>query len=625
MEGEGLTKVKWTILILLTASLFAQTIRPSNVVTTDNTKANTIVGPLSVTAPATLSGNTTLTGQNTAVLYNLNGDVYLDGQKYATFAAAIAALPTGGTLRIAAGTYSITAQVAFVSNLDIECSPNNQTILQASASLNASMFLASSVNHFRMVGCVIDGNKGGNSNQFALFQATNSSFGELSGNHFQNGQSRAVWIAGGNSYIRVTGNEVDHYGQALPASIGNEGIAVAAGSGVSSSHITIDHNRVHDGNLGIGVLPSSGASDPTIDVQIASNSVYSTANDGILVYGDAPITSPLQGVRIIDNDVWCGGWPANGTGFSTNCTAGYLQSGGTASSSGVGIDVNSQVVDQPQVIGNRAHDMFFEGIDINPQTATSVSCNNTTTVTYVSGDSFNTAWKANQGARINGTFYNISSVAGATTTLTLATNCPTGTWGFTGVGYSRATVTGNYAYNNGHGNASTSGAGFSDSGYADTWVNNIAFGNNFVGFIDSMSSFVSHTGDKALDNDKGGGSNNGFLCQQCLNPSYVNIAADDSTGAHQTIGISISGGTNNAFISSNDLPAGATIADSGTATNYLINGTLSRSGVTDTVGAGAAAGNCTVGSTYHNSTAASASTALYVCQPANTWTAVTVP
>lgn len=52
-----------------------------------------------------------------------------------------------------------------------------------------------------------------------------------------------------------------------------------------------------------------------------------------------------------------------------------------------------------------------------------------------------------------------------------------------------------------------------------------------------------------------------------------------------------------------------------------VNGTAA----TWTSGAGAAAGNCTVGSIYTNTTAASASTVLYVCQPANTWTAVTVP
>jgi len=44
-----------------------------------------------------------------------------------------------------------------------------------------------------------------------------------------------------------------------------------------------------------------------------------------------------------------------------------------------------------------------------------------------------------------------------------------------------------------------------------------------------------------------------------------------------------------------------------------------------TSGAGAASGNCTVGSIYTNTSAASASTVLYVCQPVNTWTAVTVP
>ena len=42
-------------------------------------------------------------------------------------------------------------------------------------------------------------------------------------------------------------------------------------------------------------------------------------------------------------------------------------------------------------------------------------------------------------------------------------------------------------------------------------------------------------------------------------------------------------------------------------------------------GAGPPGGNCGVGSIYTNTSAASASTVLYVCQPANTWTAITVP
>lgn len=58
-----------------------------------------------------------------------------------------------------------------------------------------------------------------------------------------------------------------------------------------------------------------------------------------------------------------------------------------------------------------------------------------------------------------------------------------------------------------------------------------------------------------------------------------------------------------------------------------ISTALSLNGQTNTYssGAGAPSGSCATGSLYTNSSAASASTVLYVCGPANTWTAVTAP
>jgi hypothetical protein len=63
-----------------------------------------------------------------------------------------------------------------------------------------------------------------------------------------------------------------------------------------------------------------------------------------------------------------------------------------------------------------------------------------------------------------------------------------------------------------------------------------------------------------------------------------------------------------------------------TITSAGVNSTCFNAGTASWCsGAGAPGGSCTVGSLFSNTTAASASTVLYVCQPANTWTPVTVP
>lgn len=531
----------------------------------DNVTAASFLNlPNTWTALQTFSGGLTSTG--TSSITNLNGDVYLDGTKYASLAAAVAAVPSGGTVRVSAGTYSITATVNMVSNLDIECSPNNASILQAGASLNAPMIQASGINHFRIAGCVIDGNRSGNANQFNLLTVASSSNGEISGNHFQNNQGRGIQLTSGNSHMRITGNEVNNYGQPLPASLGNEGIVLQpAAGGVGNSHIEISSNRVHDGNVGITVYSSSNTANTTSDIDITHNRCYANANDCILVFS-LGAGAPMQGIRVVDNEAYCNGWPANGTGFSANCTAGLLQTGVTASSSGVGIDFNSPLLDQPIVIGNRAHDNFFEGIDAVAQTVTTVNTSGTT-VTWVSGDNFNTAWRANQGMRINGVNYLIASVAGAQTTLTLSTSAGVQTGvGFTGIGYMRGTFVGNIAYNNGRGNSGSSGAGFSDSAYGNSWSGNISYNNQAYGFIDQFSAFVTHTGDKAYNNGLRAGTQPGFLAQGALNPSYLGVSTDDTQAVPtQTIGINFDGQTNNAYADSSSILGTNAVVDSAPA------------------------------------------------------------
>ena len=159
-----------------------------------------------------------------ATIYQINGDLYLDGVHYTTLAAALAALTSGGTVRITAGTYTISSSLTATSNVDIECSPNNATILKASATLNAPMVSATSINHARIAGCVFDGNRSSNSNQFGgitLVGATNNS---IVGNHFQNFTGgRIVYLASGSNFNTIQDNEIDHYGQALPAPMNGQG------------------------------------------------------------------------------------------------------------------------------------------------------------------------------------------------------------------------------------------------------------------------------------------------------------------------------------------------------------------------------------------------------------------
>lgn len=456
---------------------------------------------------------------------SIHGHIYLEGVQYPSLAAAVAEVPSGSTVWLAAGTYPVSATINLSSGLDLECSPNNRTILRASSSLNAPMFVARGRNHFKISGCVLDGNRSTNMNQFDLIQIADSSHGVISGNHLQNGQSRMIHVEGGSRHIQIVKNEIDHFGQPLPASIGSEGIALAAAAGQPGiSDVTISHNRVHDGNLGIAVYPSTISADAVFDVDESGNRVFSNANDGFLVYSTSSSGGPIVGIRRVKNESYCNGWPANGKGFSTNCTPGFLQTGPMASSSGVGFDDNSPLIDGSLLDRNWSHDNFYEGFDITPQIIAVVDTAGPV-VTETSGSPFLTTWQAGQAVSINGVSYLVSSVASGTS-LTLRNSAGTQIGvPFDGPAFAHEDVIGNVAYNNGRGNTSNSGAGFATIACFVNLANNIAIGNNYAGFVDNTSCYVTHTGDASYSNDLGRGVNAEFACLDCLNPSYSNITS----------------------------------------------------------------------------------------------------
>jgi hypothetical protein len=89
-----------------------------------------------------------------------------------------------------------------------------------------------------------------------------------------------------------------------------------------------------------------------------------------------------------------------------------------------------------------------------------------------------------------------------------------------------------------------------------------------------MASFVTHTGDKALNNNSGGACNAGFLSQSGLQNSYINVTADDTRAVNaQTWGIIFDAQTNKNYAESSSL-CGAfqcgtgSVLDSGTFNRF---------------------------------------------------------
>jgi hypothetical protein len=467
--------------------------------------------------------------------------------------------PGGGTVQLPAGTYTIGSTLTVTSNLDIECSPNNLTILQASPTLKTDMIAANDVSHFRIFGCVLDGNRSQNTNKFSLLTLNNANHVEIVANHFQNTYTRCLYIHSGNSNIRVADNEFEYCGEPLPVSVGAEGIDLGLdNTGTGNSHILITNNQVHDNNIGIGVYPSTTSA--TVDIDISGNRTWSNANDGIMLYSHSSSFAPLQNVRITYNETFCNGYANNSNWNTKLCPPGKLQTGSIASSSGVGINVNSVVVDRPLLIGNSSHDNYFEGFDVTPLTQTVVTCNGSTTITYVSGDPFLTTWRTNQAVHMyaTGINYLVQSVNGPRTSLTVSTACPTmKATPMYGVAYSRATVVGNSAFRNGNGrtNKSASGHGFGDIGIGDSYTGNISYDNLGCGFLDSFDAEVSHIGDRAFNNNSlGGFCKYGFVAQAALAPFYSGITTDDTSGTgHQSAGLLFDSQTTNAYASSGSL------------------------------------------------------------------------
>ena len=345
----------------------------------------------------------------------LNSVVYVDGSTYpmtnAGFLAALTAACNGtipGKLVMppAVTAVSLTASLTIPSNCYIQGPGKNLLTLQAPSGLTTQLFLISGVSNVTLDGFTMDGT--GDVNSVDGVVVTGSSNVTLSNLLISNWAANGLAIQTGNTNVSVLNSEISRTGPALPGL----GTGILMGGGINS-HIRIVNTSVHDGNLGIVIFNGSGGSALTEDIEIEGSRIYANANDGIQVFANTALGGYIRGVRVENSEVYCNGWPASGSGFSAGCTAGYRQNGSTGSSSGVGVDLIGNLIQQPVVVGNKLHDNFFDGFSIGTLASATVTVSGATVTCTNCGSSaplFNVGWKPNTFVSVGGSTCQIASV-----------------------------------------------------------------------------------------------------------------------------------------------------------------------------------------------------------------------
>jgi Right handed beta helix region len=505
----------------------------------------------------------------------VNSVVYANN--YATVQLAITAACNGslpGSVVLPVGTLTLTASLTIPSNCSISGQGGRRSTLQANSTLSAPLVTLTSASNVRLANFGIDGNRSLNTNVFDGIDITASSNVVLDGVNVSNFNNNGVLVYATSSHIIVQNGEIYQNGPANPGSQGTAGIAVAGGA---VKDVSVTNNFIHDNSTGVEVVNSPTTGQDVSGVSVSGNRIYSNANDAFIVSTTTLTGGNIVNVRAENNEIYCNGWPANGTGFSPRCTPGFMQSGSVASQGGVGIDLiqqGSSSIVRPVVVGNVIHDNVFEGIS---PTTNIVPIVNTagTAVTWVSGPHFNTGMHAGENILINGAGAIVASVS-STTAMTVQTSVGTQTGVAMNLpGYMGAIISGN--------DVSLSGSGsvgpcyynqFSDG---NIYLGNIATKCNLSGFENFYSSYLTYTDDKAYSNDLSGTTvhNAGFTNLGGYSVSFINVATDDpQTVPTQTIGIRLDGTTSNSFIHSSSLFAAIPLTDlsGGATTTSIING-----------------------------------------------------
>lgn len=183
--------------------------------------------------------------------YNMN-NIFVDGVKYPTIAAAVAAIPAGGaTVWVTPGTYTLSGTVTLPSNSRLYCS-DAAIITQAHSQGLINFISLGGSDHATVENCTVDGDRSGNtdgSNQ-VLIQLSGSTNATVKGNRLRNGNNVGVYT-GTATGPKIQNNQFRNF-WASGAAIGFTGSTVATKGTIKNNIFTTQGNLVFsfsDGNV----------------------------------------------------------------------------------------------------------------------------------------------------------------------------------------------------------------------------------------------------------------------------------------------------------------------------------------------------------------------------------------
>ena len=495
----------------------------------------------------------------------------------AWLSAAQTDLAGAGIIQLAPGNYTYAGTFLPASNVSVIGPGRAKATLIASNANTMAPFSISGVTNVTLRGFTVDGKRSANASTFDGVYISNSTNVVVDALQVSNFNHHGVIVVGNSSQITIQRCDIQKNGSATVTATGTAGIAVAPGCAFSISHVRIGpDNSIHDNNAGVQVSNSSSSAHNVEDVSVFDSALYANVNDAILATSNVPSGGKIVGFRAENNEVYCNGWPANGTGFSANCAAGFLQSGPTSSGNGVGVDLiqnGDRLLIQPTVSGNNIHDNVFEGIATATQAFSMVSTNGTA-VTWTAGTSvFNTNWRAGQIVLINNVAFKIAAVSSGTA-LTLQTSAGTQTGvGFAGPSFMWASIVENQLVHNGNSLLGVGPGIYCQLSDGNTYASNVAISNNFEGIELFDCSFASVSGDRAFSNNTSStyGRGNGFASYGGFGNTFWGVVTDELVmSPRQTIGIMLDANSaNNLVFSTSLFGSGAALNNMGTGNIYV--------------------------------------------------------
>lgn len=469
--------------------------------------------------------------------------------------------PTG-TFEVPSGRIRLSTSLKIPSLCRVQGEGVDDTVLIAAPTLAGDLIVIQGQHHIVIEKLSIDGARFEGGKAVNAITIQNSEDIRISAVRAGNVLNAAILIRGSGKNLVIENSRLFNSGQPLPSPAG-AGFAISPGDG-PVERVSFVGNQIYGNNQGIAIFNSPIAAYSVDGILIRGNKVFGNADEGISANSANTMGGQIRGIRIINNQSFCNGWPAGGAGFSTKCEPQLLQRGSTASSSGVGIDLIGGQISEPEISNNQAHDNVFDGISTDGRRFWIVSTAGKKLL-RVSGSRFDKQWPEKMPVAIDDKTFLLDSVRDSTSLMvtasagtqkhaTLSASSPMG-----------GVIQANRAFSNGVGKI---GAGiWNEAADHIRYNENYAANNQLEGFGCSRAMSLKYKSNRAVSNNRGGETPFGFSSRGCAAIVYFSPSARDGDRDQQRVGIFIDKNSNRVFIAAPSIRAkDATIKTDGQGT-----------------------------------------------------------